>query len=106
MEDLMQKLMMTLATTTLLAFIAPAAFAQELMVNGKPVPQAQQAEVQGWCSELQTQQGTTGTQEPETSMPEAPADTSPAAPVEGQIDLNAITLEMCQEAGLVDKLGD
>jgi hypothetical protein len=105
MEDCMQKLMMTLAATTLLAFATPAAFAQELMVNGNPVPQGQQAEVQDWCSELQAQQGTTGTQEPETTMTEQPAEAASSAAVDGEIDVKAITLEMCQEAGLVDKLG-
>lgn len=101
----MQKLMITLATTTLMAFAAPAGFAQELTVDGNPVPQGQQAEVQDWCAELQTQQGTTGTQEPETTMTEQPAEAASSAAADGAIDVKAITLEMCQEAGLVDQMG-
>lgn len=77
-------------------------------INGNPVPQAQLADIEAWCAELIAQQGATGTQSPETTMPanseSATADktnaTSPGsdnAPI--AIDVQTITLEMCQAGG-------
>ena len=77
-------------------------------INGNPVSQAQLADIEDWCAELVAQQGATGTQSPETTMPadaanataDATSATSPGsdnAPI--AIDVQTITLEMCQAGG-------
>lgn len=85
-----------------------AAFAQDVTMGDQTIPADQVPAVQDWCKELQAQQGLTGTQEPESTMTEEQADTAAGDQAEGeaQIDLGAITLEMCQEAGYTDQEGD
>ena len=92
-----------LTTAFLLALAPLSAMAQEHTINGAEVPQAQVADVQKWCDELLAQQGATGTQTPESTMTETPDATSATsadsdnAPV--ALDVQTITLEMCQQGG-------
>ena len=87
-----------------------AAFAQDVTMGNQTIPADQVRAVQDWCKQLQSQQGLTGTQEPKSTMTEEQAAVTAGAQVEGegetQVDLNAITLEMCQDAGFTGHDGE
>lgn len=85
-----------------------AALAQDLTMGEQTIPADQVPAVQDWCKELQAQQGLTGTQQPESTMTEEQADIAAGAQAgdEAQVDLNAITLEMCQDAGFTGHEGE
>lgn len=102
----------SLAVAALLGLAAPA-FAQDAppsdagqnhVIAGQPVPADQVDAIQERCDELRYQQGTTGTQSPETTMTESPGagavtgnpDTTAQA---GGFDLESLTIAMCDEGG-------
>ncbi|NGP19430.1 hypothetical protein [Devosia aurantiaca] len=98
------------ASFSLAALMVPAAVsAQEVTLGEQVVPAEQMTIVEDWCKELQAQQGLTGTQEPESTMTEEQAETAAGdvdEAIEGAIDLNTVTLEQCQDAGLTDQESD
>jgi hypothetical protein len=81
--------------------LSPIAMAQDHVIGGQPVAADQVDAIQERCDELRYQQGTTGTQTPETTMTEAPAtDAAAADPTQaGAIDLENLTIAMCDEGG-------
>ncbi|KFC66674.1 hypothetical protein FF80_02441 [Devosia sp. LC5] len=82
--------------------LSPAAMAQEHVIGGQAVPAEQVDAIQERCDELRYQQGTTGTQTPETTMTEAPATdpvTADPGAQSGAIDIETLTLTMCDEGG-------
>jgi hypothetical protein len=104
------KPIMTLALLPLLFSMAPlSASGQDRTINGQPVTGGEVAAVQDRCKELQAQQGTTGTQEPETTIDDTNADQTTQdnlSSAEGAIDLRSITLEQCQAGGFTDQTGN
>jgi hypothetical protein len=94
----------TLAVALLFAMVSFGASAQDRTIDGKAVPASQAAAVEALCKELQLQQGTTGTQEPETSMDENTEQQLKAETgAEGDLDLSTITLEQCVAGGFVEQ---
>lgn len=82
--------------------LSPAAMAQEHVIGGQPVPADQVDAIQERCDELRYQQGTTGTQTPETTMPDATnTDAAAADPSTqaGAIEVENLTIAMCDEGG-------
>lgn len=77
---------------------------QDHVIAGKAIPADQVDAIQERCDELRYQQGTTGTQSPETTMSESPGagavtgnpDTTAQA---GGFDLESLTIAMCDEGG-------
>lgn len=94
----------TLAAALLFVAASFGASAQDRTINGQAVPESQVAAVDKLCTELQLQQGTTGTQEPETSMDKKTQEQlAPASGAAGELDLSSITLEQCIAGGFVAK---
>ena len=94
----------TLAVALLFATVSFGVSAQDRTIDSKPVPESQVAAVEALCAELQLQQGTTGTQEPETSMDEnTHKQLAPDPGAAGELDLSSITLEQCIAGGFVAK---
>ncbi|WP_169194938.1 hypothetical protein [Devosia sp. MC1541] len=87
----------------LLALASSTAFAQDRTINGHSIPADMSSAVEERCAELHTLQGTTGTQTPETAVPESSeADATHTAQsdnAEGDLDISSITLEQCVEGG-------
>lgn len=82
--------------------LSPIAMAQEHVIGGQTVAAEQVDAIQERCDELRYQQGTTGTQTPETTMTEAPATDAAAADQSAQagaVDLENLTIAMCDEGG-------
>lgn len=93
-----------LAIALLLATLSFGASAQDRTIDGRAVPEGQAAAVQDRCTELQLQQGTTGTQEPETSMDKTTTEQlKPDAGAATEFDLNSITLEQCIAGGFLEQ---
>ena len=91
-----------IAALTLVAFIGlvPMATAQEHVIGGQPVAADQVDAIQERCDELRYQQGTTGTQSPETTMTESPgAGAVTGNPDTTGFDLESLTIAMCDEGG-------
>lgn len=81
-----------------------AAVAQDKTIGGAAVPEGQLGAVEERCTELQHQQGTTGSQQPETSMDStAEQKAEAAAGGAGTLDLSAITLEQCIAGGFTEQ---
>ena len=78
--------------------------AQPNTIDGQTIPEGQASEVQAHCNELVAQQGTTGTQEPETTMTDAPATDAADGSANNELDVTAITLEQCQTGGFTEEL--
>jgi hypothetical protein len=95
--------LIALALTPVLFAIAPlTVFAQDHTINGQPITGGEAAGVQDRCKELQAQQGTTGTQEPETTIDDTNGDQTTKdnlSSADGAIDLSSITLEQCLAGG-------
>jgi len=90
-----------------LLFAAPFnALAQDHMIDGKAVPEGQMSAVEERCSELQAQQGTTGTQQPETTMTENAGDQARQSTSESgknaAFDVSEITLQQCIDGGFIE----
>lgn len=79
-----------------------AAVAQDKTIGGAAVPEGQLGAVEERCTELQHQQGTTGSQQPETSM-DSTAKQKAAAGGAGTLDLSTITLEQCVAGGFTEQ---
>ena len=74
--------------------------AQDRTIDGKAIPEGQAAAVEERCTELQHQQGTTGSQQPETSMDSTQEKKTESATGEpGALDISSITLEQCIAGG-------
>jgi len=91
-----------LAAALLFTAVSSGAFAQDRTIDGKAIPEDQLAAVEDLCAELQVQQGTTGTQQPETSMDKA-TEQQLKSNATGELDLSSITLEQCIAGGFVDQ---
>jgi hypothetical protein len=92
----------------LLFAMAPfTVLAQDHTIDGKAVPEGQMTAIQDRCRELQAQQGTTGTQVPETTMPESDEDQAAQASSEGgdnaTFDIGTVTLEQCVAGGFTEQ---
>jgi hypothetical protein len=91
-----------LAVAALLVLSAPsAALAQDRTIGGKSIPADQMAAVQDRCTELQAQQGTTGTQKPETSLDPQQAQGAMGAGGNISLDVSKITLQECIDGGFI-----
>ena len=89
---------------SLFVLTSAGVFAQPNTIDGQTIPEGQASEVQSHCGELVAQQGTTGTQEPETTMTEAPATDVAGGAETDELDVSAITLEQCQAGGFTEEL--
>ena len=86
--------------SVLLTAAPSTVFAQARTIDGKAIPEGQAAAVEERCTELQHQQGTTGSQQPETSMDSSQEQRTAAAAGEaGALDVSSITLEQCIAGG-------
>jgi hypothetical protein len=100
----------TATLTGLLFTMAPlSAFAQNHTINGQAITGGEIAAVGDRCSELQAQQGTTGTQEPETTIDDTNGDQTAEDHLfsaDGSVDVDSITLEQCVAGGFTDQTAD
>jgi len=82
-----------------------AAVAQDRTIDGRAIAQEQAGAIEDRCIELQTLQGDTGTQTPETALTETTESQSDQqsddSASEDNFDVSAITLEQCQEGGFL-----
>ena len=82
------------------------ALAQDHTIDGQPVPEGQLSAVQERCSELQAQQGTTGSQEPESTMTESTDNETQQNTNENDegaaFDVSELTLQQCIEGGFTE----
>jgi len=84
--------------------VSLGASAQDRTIDGRAVPEGQAAAVADRCAELQLQQGSTGTQEPETSMDKTTEEQlAPDTGGAAELDLAAITLEQCIAGGFLEQ---
>ena len=93
----------TLAMALVFATLSFGASAQDRTINGRAVPEGQMTAVKDRCAELQLQQGTTGTQEPETSMDKTTEEQLKPDAGAGELDLSSITLEQCIAGGFLEQ---
>jgi len=100
----------------LMVFTATAfsAFGQDKSGGAGSIPENQLTAVKDRCSELQVQQGTTGSNEPETTQPERQTNqpgndgstsTNSGSQGNATFDVSSITLQDCINQGLVDNTG-
>jgi hypothetical protein len=85
-----------------------AAFAQGNSSGAGSIPEDQLTAARDRCAELQVQQGTTGSQQPETTEPERQTnqpDGNSGDQGQGSMtfDLSGITLQDCIDQGLTDE---